>query len=77
MYIFKFIIYWLCQGFIVVCGLFLAAASRGYSLVAKRGGGGLGSWAEYVAQGLSCALARGNFPDQVSNPSPLHWQAES
>ena len=75
MYIFKFIIYWLRQGFIAVCGLFLAAASRGYSLVAKLGG--LGSWAEYVAQGLSCALARGNFPDQVLNLSPLHWQAES
>ena len=75
MYIFKFIIYWLRQVFIAVCGLFLAAASRGCSLVAKLGG--LGSWAEYVAQGLSCALARGNFPDQVLNLSPLHWQAES
>ena len=37
MYIFKFIIYWLRQVFIGVCGLFLAAASRGYSLVAKLG----------------------------------------
>ena len=27
--------------------------------------------------GLSCSLACGIFPDQGSNPCPLHWQADS
>ena len=30
-----------------------------------------------VAHGLSCSKARGTFPDQGSNPYPLHWQADS
>ena len=30
-----------------------------------------------VAQGLSCPAACGLFPDQKSNPCPLHWQAGS
>ena len=30
-----------------------------------------------VAHGLSCSTARGIFPDQGSNPRPLHWQADS
>ena len=30
-----------------------------------------------VAHGLSCSTARGIFPDQGSNPCPLHWQADS
>ena len=30
-----------------------------------------------VAHGPSCSAARGIFPDQGSNPCPLHWQAES
>ena len=29
-----------------------------------------------VAHGLSCSTARGIFPDQGSNPCPLHWQAD-
>ena len=30
-----------------------------------------------VAHGHSCSAARGIFPDQGSNPCPLHWQADS
>ena len=30
-----------------------------------------------VAQGPSHSAARGIFPDQGSNPCPLHWQADS
>ena len=29
------------------------------------------------AHGLSCSAACGIFPDQGSNPCPLHWQADS
>ena len=27
--------------------------------------------------GFSCSAACGIFPDQGSNPRPLHWQADS
>ena len=30
-----------------------------------------------VAHGLSCSAACGTFPDQGSNPCPLHWQSDS
>ena len=30
-----------------------------------------------VVHGLSCSAACGLFPDQSSNPCPLHWQADS
>ena len=30
-----------------------------------------------VAHGSSCSAACGIFPDQGSNPCPLHWQADS
>ena len=30
-----------------------------------------------VAHGPSCSAAYGIFPDQGSNPCPLHWQADS
>ena len=30
-----------------------------------------------VVQGLSCSMASGIFPDQGSNPWPLHWQVDS
>ena len=53
------------------------------SLVAARGLGHRGvplysAWTSVaVAPGLSCSTARGIFPDQGSNPGPLHWQADS
>ena len=38
----------------------------------------LGVWASVlVAQGLSCSVACGIFPDQGSNPCPLRWQADT
>ena len=30
-----------------------------------------------VMHGLSCSAACGIFPDQGSNPCPLHWEADS
>ena len=30
-----------------------------------------------VAHGPSCSVSCGIFPDQGSNPCPLHWQADS
>ena len=41
---------------------------------------GRGLWSAgsvVVAHGLSCSAACGIFPDQGSNPCPLHWQADS
>ena len=38
-------------------------------------GGGFSSFR--VVHGLSCPVAYGIFPDQGSNPCPLHWQADS
>ena len=38
----------------------------------------LGVWASVVAAcGLSCLTACIIFPDQGSNPCPLHWQVDS
>ena len=39
--------------------------------VSRRAGSGT------VAHGPSCSAACGIFPDQGSNPCPLHWQADS
>ena len=30
-----------------------------------------------MVHGLSCSAACGIFPDEGSNPCPLHWQADS
>ena len=30
-----------------------------------------------VAHGLSCSATCGTFPNQGSNPCPLHWQVDS
>ena len=69
-------------------GLSLVAASRGHSssrcaglslsrpfLLRSTGSRCAGS--VVVAHGSSCSAARGIFPDQGSNPCPLHWQADS
>ena len=69
-------------------GLSLVAESGGYSLVAMRellvavvssvqstALGRVGSIVE--AHGLSCPMACGTFPDQGSNPCPLHCKADS
>ena len=83
-----FIYLWLCWVFVSVRGLSPVAASGSHSslrctglsllwplplrsTVSRRAG------SVVVAHGPSCSVACGIFPDQGSNPSPLHWQADS
>ena len=86
--IYLFIYFWLCWVFVSVRGLSLAAASGGHSssrcaglspsrplLLQSTGSRRTGSVA--VEHGLSCSVACGIFPDQGSNPCPLHWHADS
>ena len=87
--IFIFLIYlWLCWVFVSVRGLSLVAASGGHSssrcaglslsrplLLWSTGSRRAGS--VVVAHGPSCSAACEIFPDQGSNPCPLHWQADS
>ena len=78
----------MCWVFVSVWGLSPVAASGGHSssrcvglslsrplLLRSKGSRRAGSVA--VAHGPSCSTARGIFPDQGSNPCPLHWQADS
>ena len=91
-FFFKFInlftYFWLCWVFVSVRGLSLVAASGGHSssqcvvlslsrplLLWSTGSRRAGS--AVVAHGPSCSAACGIFPDQDSNPCPLHWQADS
>ena len=80
--------FWLCWVFVSVRGLSLVAASGGHSssrcaglslsrplLLQSTGSRRAGS--VDVAHGPSCSAACGIFPDQGSNPCPLHWQADS
>ena len=84
----SFIHLWLCWVFVSVRGLSLVAASGGHSssrctglslswplLLWSTGSRRAGS--AIVAQRPSCSAACGIFPDQGSNPCPLHWQADS
>ena len=87
-FFFFFLNFWLCWVFISVRGLSLVAASGGHSssrctglslsqplLLQSTGSRRAGS--VVVAHGLNCSAACGIFPDQGSNPCPLHWQADS
>ena len=88
-FIYVFIFYfWLCWVFVSVQGLSLVVASGGQSssrcaglslsrplLLQSPGSRRAGSIV--VAHGPSCSTACGIFPDQGSNPCPLHWQADS
>ena len=87
-FIYLFIYFWLCWVFVSVRGLSLVAASGGHSslrcaglslswplLLRSTGSRRAGSVA--VTHGPSCSAACGIFPDQGSNPCPLHWQADS
>ena len=69
-------------------GLPLVAASRGHSSsrcaglspsrpLLLRSTGSRRTGSAIVAHGPSCSAACGIFPDQGSNPCPLHWQADS
>ena len=83
-----FIYFWRCLLFISVRGLSLVAASGGHSssrcvglslswplLLRSTGSRRAGSLV--VAHWPNCSVACGIFPDQGSNPCPLHWQADS
>ena len=84
----KFIYFWLCWVFVSVQGLSLVVASRGHSSLRctglslsrpllLRSTGSRRAGSAVVAHGPSCSVACGIFPDQSSNPRPLHWQADS
>ena len=83
-----FIYFWLCWVLVSVWGLSLLAASGGHSSsrcaglslsrpLPLRSTGSRRAGSVVVAHGLSCSTACGIFPDQGSNPCPLHWQADS
>ena len=86
--IYLFIYLWLCWVFVSVRGLSLVAAGGGHSSsrcvglslsrpLLLRSTGSRRAGSVVVAHGLSCSTACGIFPDQGSNPCPLHWQADS
>ena len=83
-----FIYLWLCWVFVSVRGLSLVAASGGHASsrcaglslsrpLLLRSTGSRRAGSVIVAHGPSCSAACGIFPDQGTNPCPLHWQADS
>ena len=88
LFICLFIYLWLCGIFVSVRGLSPVAASggrcssrcAGLSLsrpLLLRSTGSRRASSVIVAHGPSRSAACGIFPDQGSNPRPLHWQADS
>ena len=88
LFFFFFFNLWLCWVFVSVRGLSLVAASGGHpssrctglSLwrpLLLRSTGSRCAGSVVVAHRASCSAACGIFPDQGSNPCPLHWQADS
>ena len=88
LFIHLFIYFWLCWVFVSVRGLSPIAASGGHSSsrcaglslsrpLLLRSTGSRRAGSVVVVHGLSCSAACGIFPDQGSNPCPLHWQADS
>ena len=88
LFIYLFIYLRLCWVFVSVRGLSLVAASGGRSSsrcaglslsrpLLLRSTGSRRAGSVVVAHGPSCSAACGIFPDQGSNPCPLHWQADS
>ena len=87
-YLFIYLYFWLCWVFVSVRGLSLVAARGGHSSsrctglslsrpLLLRSTGSRRTGSVVVAHGPSCSAACGIFPDQGSNPCPLHWQADS
>ena len=83
-----FIYLWLCWVFVSVRGLSPVVASRGHSSsrctglslsrpLLLRSTGSRRAGSVIVAHRPTCSMACGIFPDQGSNPCPLHWQADS
>ena len=88
LFFFFFLNFWLCWVFVSVKGLSPAAASGGHSssrcaglllsrplLLQSTSSRCAGS--VVVAHRPSRSAACGIFPDQGSNPCPLHWQTDS
>ena len=86
--LFIYIYFWLCWVFASVRGLSPVAASGGHSSsrgaglspsrpLPLRSTGSRRAGSVAVAHGLSRSVACRIFPDQGSNPCPLHWQADS
>ena len=71
----------LCEGFLqlwrVGATLHRGARASHYRGLSLRSRGSRRSGSVVVAHGPSCSAACGIFPDQGSNPCPLHWQADS
>ena len=78
----------MCWVFVSVRGLSLVAVSGGHSSsrcaglslswpLLLRSTGSRRAGSVVVAHGPSCSTVCGVFPDQGSNPCPLHWQADS
>ena len=85
---FIYFYFWLCWVFVSVRGLSLVVASGGHSSSRRAGlslsrplllqsTGSRRAGSVVVAHGPSCSAACGIFPDQGSNPYPLHRQADS
>ena len=88
LFIYLFIHLWLCWVFVSVRGLSPVVASGGHSSsrcaglspsrpLPLRSTGSRRAGSAIVAHGRSCSVACGIFPDQGSNPCPLHWHADS
>ena len=88
LFIYLFIYLWLCWVFVSVWGLSPVAASGGHSSsrcaglppsrpLLLRSTGSRRAASVIVAHGPSRSAACGIFPDQGSNPCPLHRQADS
>ena len=88
LFIYLFIYLWLCWVFVSVRRLSLVVASGGHSSsrcaglslswsLLLRSTGSRRTGSVIVAHGPSRSAACGIFPDQGSNPCPLHWQADS
>ena len=89
-YLFYFWLHWV---FVAAHGLSLGAASGAYSSLWCAGfslrwllllwllllwlAGSRAQASVVAVHGLSCSAACGIFPDQGSNPCPLHWQVDS
>ena len=72
----------LCEGFslVVASGGHSSSRCAGLSLsqpLLLRSTGSRRAGSVVVPHGPSCSAACGIFPDQGSNPCPLHWQADS
>ena len=84
-FFFNLIYFWLRWVSVAARGLFSSCCCLRCGARASHCGGlscsgarALGTRASVVvAHGLSCSTACGIFPDQGSNPCPLHWQADS